>query len=197
MPSILSRLQIRTKLTLLLVVFGLLPLAGVMPIVLNKLHDMKQTALDDMQTSASFAGEMIDRNLYERYGDVQSFGVNAATRNTENWYKHSASNPLVASMNAYMTNYALYKVMLLVDMEGKVAAVNTVDSKGKEIESSKLYGQSFKEASWFQKAIRKEFLRGDGLDGTVVEQPRYEPTIADVYARTRKRQLLCQHQRFW
>jgi hypothetical protein len=35
MPSIISRLQIRTKLTLLLLVFGLLPLAGVMPIAVS------------------------------------------------------------------------------------------------------------------------------------------------------------------
>lgn len=181
MRSIISRLQIRTKLTLLLLVFGLLPLAGVMPVVFSKLHDMQQGTLDDMQTTASTLGETIDRNLFERYGDVQAFGVNSATRNTTNWYNHDSSNALVGAMNAYMTNYGLYKVMLLVDMEGKVAAVNSVDNKGKAIDTAKLHGENFKDASWFQRVARKEFTKSETLDGTVVEQPRYEQLVADSY----------------
>ena len=71
--------------------------------------------------------------------------------------------------------------MVLVDTEGKVAAVNTVDSQGKPISTSALYSKSFKDASWFQKAIHKEFLKGDGIDGTVVEQPRYEQAVSETY----------------
>lgn len=181
MRSIFSRLQIRTKLTLLLLVFGLLPLAGVMPIVLQKINDMRQSTLDDMRTTANTVGEIIDRNLFERYGDVQAFGVNAAARNTENWYVRGSDNALINAMNSYMTNYGLYKVMLLVDMEGKVAAVNSVDNKGKEISTNVLYEQNFKDANWFQRAIRKEFSKSETLDGTVVEQPRYEPLVTDSY----------------
>lgn len=181
MRSIISRLQIRTKLTLLLLVFELLPLAGVMPVVFSKLHDMQQGTLDDMQTTATTLGETVDRNLFERYGDVQAFGVNAATRNTANWYNHDASNPLISAMNSYMTNYGLYKVMLLVDMDGKVAAVNSVDNKGKAIDTAKLHGVNFKDASWFQRAVRKDFTKSNSLNGTVVEQPRYEPAVADSY----------------
>ena len=70
MPSPLSRLQIRTKFTLLLLVLGLLPPAGVTPIVFSNPEDMEQNRL--------------------------------------------------------------------ADMEGKVAAVNSIDSNGKEIDSSKL-----------------------------------------------------------
>lgn len=181
MRSILSRLQIRTKLTILLLVFGLLPLAGVMPVVFDKMDMIKDGTLEDMQTTASTLGETIDRNLFERYGDVQAFGVNAATRNTGNWYSHDSSNALISAMNSYMTNYGLYKVMLLVDMEGKVAAVNSVDNKGKSIDTAKLHSKNFKDASWFQRATRKEFTKSNTLDGTVVEQPRYEQLVADSY----------------
>ncbi len=181
MRSIISRLQIRTKLTILLLVFGLLPLAGVMPVVFSKLHDMQQGTLDNMQTTANTLGDTIDRNLFERYGDVQAFGVNSAARNTGNWYSHDASNALISAMNAYMTNYGLYKVMLLVDMDGKVAAVNSVDNKGKSIDTAKLHGENFKDTSWFQRVARKDFTKSETLDGTVVEQPRYEQLVADSY----------------
>ncbi len=175
------RFNIRTKLTLLLLVFGLLPLAAVMPIVFDQLHGMQQGRLDDMKTTAASAGELIDRNLFERYGDVQAFGTNAASKNKQNWYVHSAENPLVDAMNAYMANYGIYKLMMLVDMEGKVAAVNTTDNKGKALDTSAFYSRSFNDAAWFQQVIRKEFLKGEGIDGTVVEQPRYEALVADAY----------------
>lgn len=175
------RLTIRTKLTLLLVIFGMLPLAAVMPIVFNKLSDMQQAKLNDMHATADQIGELIDRNLFERYGDVQAFGTNAASKDIRAWYQEDAQTPLVASMNAYMTNYGLYKLMLLVDMEGRVAAVNSVDNKGKSLLVSALYKKSFHDAPWFQKAAHKEFLKSESLDGTVVEQPRYEPTVSEIY----------------
>lgn len=74
------KLNIRTKLVLLLVVFSALPLMAVMPIVFSRLNDMQQGHLDDMQVTAEEIGEVIDRNLFERYGDVQAFGTNAASK---------------------------------------------------------------------------------------------------------------------
>jgi methyl-accepting chemotaxis protein len=174
-------LNIRAKLSLLLLVFGALPLAGVMPIIFNKLNEMKHNTLENMHIAAGEAGELIDRNLFERYGDVQAFTTNAATKDVHNWYKVGAGNQLIESMDAYMTNYGFYKLMILVDMEGKVAAVNSTDNKGKPLPTTTIYEHSFKDASWFKKAVHKEFLKGDGLDGTVVEQPRYEPAVAEAY----------------
>ena len=175
------RFNIRTKLVLLLLVFGLLPLVAVMPIIFNKLQDMQQSTLENMQAIAANVGEQIDRNLFERYGDVQAFTLNSATQNKANWYHTGADNPLLKAMNGYMTNYGLYKVMLLVDLDGKVAAVNTVDNKGKSVDSAAIYARNFKGEAWFQKAVNRQFLKGEGVDGTVVEQPRYEQTVADAY----------------
>lgn len=175
------RLTIRSKLTLLLLFFGLLPVGAVMPIVFTKLNEMQQTNLEEMNIVATTVNELLDRNFFERYGDVQAFGVNAAAKDTGNWYGNGSANPLVNSMNFYMGSYGLYKLMILVDMEGKVAAVNSTDSSGKPINTSTVYNKSFKDASWFQKAVRKEFLKGDGVDGTVVEQARFEPLVAEVY----------------
>lgn len=174
-------LSIRSKLTLLLLFFGLLPVGAVMPIVFNKLSEMQKAKLEDMNSVATSVNELVDRNLFERYGDVQAFGVNSAARDTGNWYKNDGSGQLVSAMNSYMANYGLYKLMVLVDMDGKVAAVNSEDNKGKSLNTSSLYSKSFKDATWFQKTVRKEFLKGDGVDGTVVEQARFEPLVAEAY----------------
>jgi len=177
----MTRLSIRTKLVLLLLVFGLMPLAAVMPIVFRELDAMQQSHLDDMKTTTEGIGELIDRNLFERYGDAQAFGTNAASRDIHNWYRAGSDNPIIISMNAYMTNYGLYKLMMLIDMDGKVAAINSTDNKGKALDTSAIYDVSFKNAPWFQKTIHGEFLKGDGLDGSVIEQPHYESTVASVY----------------
>jgi methyl-accepting chemotaxis protein len=178
MPSF----TIRGKLTLLLLVFGVVPLACVLPVMFKTLDAMQESRLVDMKTTAATLGDLIDRNLFERYGDVQAFGFNAATRDTGNWYKADNANPLISAMNAYMSSYGMYKLMLLVDMEGKVAAVNSMDAKGKPLPVAELYGKNFKDAPWFGKAVRKEFTKSEAVDGTVVEQPAYDEVVAKTYA---------------
>ena len=175
------RMNIQKKLILLLVIFGMVPLLAAMPVIFNQLDKMKQARLETAMTTASNIGEIIDRNLFERYGDVQTFGYNRAAHNPENWYNPSDTNPLISSINSYMVNYGLYKIMLVLDLEGKVIAVNSVDPKGKPVDTTAIYAKNFKDATWFQKAVKKEFLSSDVLTGTVVEQPRYETIVAESY----------------
>ncbi len=174
------RFTLRTKLTLLFLGFGALPLAVAGPVAMNSLDQLRQEKLNGMQASADSVNELIDRNLFERYGDVQAFGVNHATTNTANWYK-GAESPLVQVMNKYVTGYGFYKMTLLVDLSGRVAAVNSVDNQGKTIESNPIYQKNFKDASWFVKAIGKQFLKGEGVNGTVVEQPHYDENVSETY----------------
>jgi methyl-accepting chemotaxis protein len=126
--------------------------------------------------------ELIDRNLFERYGDVQAFGLNQAATDPANWGNPAADNPLISAMNGYMTGYGIYKLMLLVDPQGEVLAVNSVDARGKPLDTSGLYKHSFAGVPWLTKALAGEFLEGtNGLTGTVVEQPRISPEVAKIY----------------
>lgn len=175
------KLNIQKKLILLLLVFGLVPVLAVMPIIFNKLNEMRQEKIDMLQLTSESIGELIDRNLFERYGDVQAFGYNTAAYDTRNWYNTSKDNSLVAAMNSYMTNYGMYKITMLVDLTGKVAAVNTTDNKGKSLDTSAIYAHNFKDEDWFKRAVSKQFLQTADLTGTVVEQPRYEEIVANTY----------------
>ena len=126
--------------------------------------------------------DLIDRNLFERYGDVQAFGLNTAVQDRSNWRAASADNPLIRAMNGYMTGYGIYKLMLLVDPAGRVVAANSVRADGSPLAVNLLYGKDFSDAAWFQKAMKGEFLEGrNGFTGTAVTQPLFDATVAGLY----------------
>ena len=80
-----------------------------------------------------------------------------------------------------MTNYGLYKLMLFVDTQGQVLAVNSVDPTGKPLETSGLFKLNFADAPWFRKAMAGEFLNGrNGLTGTVVLQPSASSVVGSL-----------------
>lgn len=176
-------LNLTPKLIILLLIFGTLPAIALFAVFELGKETFAAAFRKPLQQVAVSVGDTIDRNLFERYGDVQAFGLNTATRNPQNWGVASADNPLVASMNGYMTGYGIYKLMLMMDTTGKVLAVNTVDPKGNPLDTSALYDTNFKDASWFQKAISDDFLNGsNGFTGTAVEQPRNVDAVANLYA---------------
>jgi methyl-accepting chemotaxis protein len=72
--------------------------------------------------------------------------------------------------------------MLVVDLEGRVVAVNTVDPLGKPLQTASLIGADFSKAPWFKKAVAGDFLKGsNGFTGTVVEQPLANEVVAKLY----------------
>jgi methyl-accepting chemotaxis protein len=142
-----------------------------------------RTELDTrVETSAAAISDVIDRNLFERYGDVQAFGLNRAAQDQANWGNVTAGNPLVQSMNGYMTGAGVYKLMLLLDMQGNVVSANTIDAAGKALDTRPLLGRSFKNEPWFADAAAGRFLQGrNGLTGTAVQQPAPNPLVAQLY----------------
>lgn len=167
-----SELKIAPKLTMLLVVFGLLPALAIFAVFEYSKDTFEAAYRKPLLQIATGIGDTIDRNLFERYGDVQAFGLNTAAQDPANWGNPSDANPLVSSMNGYMTGYGIYKATLLLDVHGKVVAANSVGPLGKSLDTRFLYGMNFAGESWFAKALKGRFLEGtNGLTGTAVEQP--------------------------
>jgi methyl-accepting chemotaxis protein len=178
----LAKLQgIRVKLVALLLVFGLLPAIVIGVMFQQQRGSFERITLDRLADTALVLGEIIDRNLFERYGDVQAFLLNSVLDDRTQWGKPDTETPLVAAMNGYMTTYGLYRVMLLVDPQGKVLAVNTKNETGKPVDTRFVYDISFANAPWLAKSLKGEFLNGsNGFTGTVVEQPAADPIVARV-----------------
>ncbi|NQW10625.1 MAG: HAMP domain-containing protein, partial [Alphaproteobacteria bacterium] len=178
----LNNLQITQKLVMILLAFGVVPAAILFGIFEYSKGTFEAAFRKPLAQMAITIGDTVDRNLFERYGDVQAFGLNAAAKDPANWRRPSDDNSLVQAMNGYMTGYGIYRAMLLLDLDGNVLAVNTVDPKGKPIDTSALTAINFGDRSWFRKTLKGEFLVGsNGFTGTVVEQPHPVDVVAKLY----------------
>ena len=182
MRKMLGNISLKVKLAVILLLVSTIPAAMVGGVFLYEQDNLQRDYERQLTNSVINLGDTIDRNLFERYGDVQAFGYNTAAHDPANWGRPGADNPLVQAMNDYTKAYGLYPLMMLVDMEGNVLAVNTVDARGKAIETAALYEKNFGDAEWFQNAVRGKFLEGkDGLTGTFVGAPEQNSIVADIY----------------
>jgi methyl-accepting chemotaxis protein len=181
-PKHTIRLTIRAKIVLALIAFAAIPLLLVAVVLWIEAGDIREAEATRISTAAGTINDVIDRNLFERYGDVQAFGYNNAATDPDHWAKPGASNHLVSAMDRYMANYGIYKLMLLVSPEGKVLAVNSKDATGKPLATATLYEKNYGQAPWLQAALEGRFLKGsNGFSGSVVEQPARHPELAQLY----------------
>jgi methyl-accepting chemotaxis protein len=184
----ISNLKVSAKLSLLLLLFGLIPVATIMIAANYELEKMKHESFDSLEMLASETLDKVERNLFERYGDVQAFAMNTVAQNPENWKKPEEENPLVNVMNGYVEGYGVYKTMLLVGLEGDLLAMNTKDKSGKSLDKDIIFEMytdtNFAKESWFKDVLKEEFLtKPGGLTGTVVEPEEYSDIVKDLYPK--------------
>ena len=102
--------------------------------------------------------EKIDRNFYERFGDVQAFAFNKLAQKC---IEQNESDPEVQSfMNTMVTYYVLYDLMLICNENGDVLAASNVDKDGKVISTRFLIGKNFAKEAWFQSCMNPKGLEG-------------------------------------
>jgi methyl-accepting chemotaxis protein len=167
------------KLIVAFLVLGTVPLAIMAIFSFRALTAMGDRVSDSFRASSVAAIDTIERNLFERYGDVQAFGLNHAIHRTGDWYKAGAdANPVAAAMNGYVKLYGLYPLMFAVDLEGRVIAANDRDAAGKPIDTTWLYQKNFKDARWFKETLAGNFMKSNLLDGTHVEDVQFDADVA-------------------
>ena len=177
-----SNFKVRTKLALILVVMSFIPGAAIFGVYQFQEKKFEADYSAAFGASAATISEIIDRNLFERYGDVQAFGYNAASHEPANFKNPVDTNPLIIAMNNYMKAYGFYSLMMLVSPEGDVLAVNSKNIAGEPVNTSFLYQMNFKDANWFKDAINGNFLKGtNGFTGTAIQHPELNELVAKVY----------------
>ena len=175
-------MKLRAKIVLSLLAFSLFCSLSILGILMFKAEALKEPVYMRAEDTAIALLEKIDRNLFERYGDVQAFGLNTAAADPANWRNVSDSNALLNAINGYMVNYGLYKVMLVVDTEGNTLAVNSKDNKGKPLKTSPFYSKNFADSAWFKAVKAGKFTDGkNGLSGTYVDGPQHDADVASAY----------------
>jgi len=81
MPSFLRSIDfnsIKTRLVIFFTLFGVLPALTLIGVYFSFRASIEQAYRAPMKDTAVAISDVIDRNLFERYGDVQAFGANAA-----------------------------------------------------------------------------------------------------------------------
>lgn len=175
-------LTLRTRIVAMLLVFGLVPAGVVLAILMSQKGEFRAAMSTRIAMTAANVNDVVDRNLFARYGDVQAFALNNAARIAFNWMNPSPDNTLVQAMNGYMRGYGIYKLMIMVNPSGTVMAVNSVDAAGNPLDTRTLYNHDFSGATWLKKVKAGEFLQGrNGLTGTVVEQPAKSDIVSTLY----------------
>ncbi|MFO0898010.1 MAG: methyl-accepting chemotaxis protein [Pirellulales bacterium] len=165
---LISRLWPRTLRAKLLAV--VLPLAIVPPAIIgfcaferSKRSLVEETA-NRLQVVAEHTIDKIDRNLFERYGDVQAFAANPNARATPDKVTDTA--------NFYTKVYGIYDLMLVADATGKVIACNTLGPDGSSHEVGEIVGSSVVGEEWFDKIKAGEIKLGQSYYADLAAHPR-------------------------
>ena len=108
-----------------------------------------------LQAKASETLDKIDRNLFERYGDVQAFAYNAKALGDK--------DEVTKVLDFYTMTYGCYDLMIVADLDGTVVAANTTDYKGKPVNTASLIGRSVADEAWFRKCINGTIQKGSSF----------------------------------
>lgn len=173
------KLKLTGRFVLILLAVGLVPLLVLASLSLRSTARIAEGASADLEQSAEGTLDTIERNLFERYGDVQAFASNTMFRYLET-ADPEARATFTDAINTYIRLYGLYSLSLITDASGKCVAVNTVDAAGRALDTSFLLGKDFSKSSWFRDARDGRFLKSDLLDGTVVEDLAQDPDAIKV-----------------
>ena len=145
--------SLKTKLLLAFLILGIAPMAitGILA-YRSAYHALYERAGRQILSSAVSMSDKIDRNLFERYGDVQAFAFNPMAQDTPEKVTEAA--------NFYMVAYGCYDLMVIADPEGKIIASNTFTFDGKPLDTTGLIGRSVKGQDWFESCVSGQVTSG-------------------------------------
>ena len=128
-----------------------------------------------LQVAAEHAGESIDRNLFERYGDVQAFAANPYA------LRLAVAGESQTVVDFLTRTYGIYDLMLVVGADGTVLTTNTIDGFGEPLETSSLVGRDVSDQEWFQTIASGNTPEG----GTVYGQAERNGLVGEIYGDER------------
>ena len=170
-----KNLNLFSKLLLLSLMFSLPTLLVVGFLVSGQVRSSVETQAGmRLQELAFQTADRLDRNLFERYGDVQVFALSSAAREMD-------PSALQDWMNTVVQAYSpMYSLMVVADTRGRIVAFNTQDGEGKRLNSSKilqLLGRNVSGEKWFENGINGRIELGKSL----VEGLHRDPLLETVY----------------
>jgi HAMP domain-containing protein len=186
----LKNMKLTPKLTLLFLIFGLAPMLTLGLIAYSSTEKIADDRTSGLEARAGELARVIDRNLFERYGDVQAFTLNRVIFDRSSWYNpEPASNTIAQVMDQYMPCYGVYYLTILVDLEGRVIAVNSRDAAGRPIDTRSVYQKNYRNTPWFRAVSTGQFTTSmpysapgnDIATGTFIEDVHVDQDVKAAY----------------
>lgn len=171
MPKINIQFKsVKTKLLVSFLAMGLIPMAIVGFLAFQKSKDaLIHSAGELLTTEAAELLDKLDRNLFERYGDVQAFAYNPKAM--------GSSAEVTEAANFFMAAYGVYDLMLVADLDGNIVATNTKAFDGKSINTDALIGKKVRGEEWFEQIAAGQIKQGE----TFYSDMQQNKMVADVY----------------
>ncbi|MBC2607171.1 PAS domain-containing protein [Pelagicoccus albus] len=179
-------MRLSTKLVLPTALLIALPVLAVIVTLKFKFDKVAENSLKELSVAARTVQDKIDRNLFERYGDVQAFGLNALFHRDLSSLSEAEEAELGAMLDNYVLTYGCYSLTVVTDLEGRIAAINTVGPLGGKIPSDKLRGRDLSRDDWYKalKAEKYSTYQGEGaLTGTYIGKAQQSDLVAEVYGK--------------
>jgi methyl-accepting chemotaxis protein len=149
--------------------------------ILNYISSRVQAQqFQSFESHAISLGDAIGAQFYERYGDVQTFSISPAIQSPNR-------DVIVDTLNTFSALYGIYDLILIVNKNGKLVAVNSKGPDGKPLNVAPLYAKSFAEEPWFKAAIEGNSTadKDKGFSGTYFEDTHQDPHTSEVYSEKR------------
>lgn len=118
-------------------------------------------------------GVTLDRTLESEVLQTNLMASNSIFWAINNWGLEATGNQISLILNQAIQNAPSSQLILFVDMNGIVQAVNNVDGQGTVLQSQGLIGQNFSSYAWFNQVLEN--------GQTVVGQPAALPFLDAIY----------------
>ncbi|MCC7372683.1 MAG: methyl-accepting chemotaxis protein [Chloroflexi bacterium] len=172
----LNERSIRTKLLSAFLLLGLVPMLAVSVFAYRSAERTVIDAAGQRVEDVAFqAIDKLDRNLFERYGDVQAYALSAPARSME-------PERIAAWIDTMMGVYSpIYKLMIVADAQGHIVAVNSVDLDGKPLPTSQaLLQRDVSGERWYREAMAGQIKDTTAL----VEDLHHDDLMRAVYGES-------------
>ncbi len=160
-----------------------LPVVMILIVLFTAGQRFAQQQITALEGQAAGLQDKINRNLFERYGDVQAFSYNTSVHRALHELTEADRAQLTGVINSYVKGYGCYALSLVTSPDGVVEAVNTVKGDGSPLpQAATLIGKNLSTTTWFERLRREQYSTADGLlTGTVMEGPEQDPVIKELY----------------
>jgi signal transduction histidine kinase len=175
--------SLRNKLLALMIALSLLPLIGISVFSYNA--GSKQIAEDRikllLESKAQDTADKIDimlRNQKQEVGSMAAIFWRAFPD-----FGRQRQDRMIQMLNDFCLSYEVYDILLVVDNQGKIAAINSVNRYGQPIDSAKYLGQPIsmyaEEYEIFKRSARGESSHHDWYRSQIV-QKLYDNANEDI-----------------